>query len=74
MAVQNYPKERGLDSMYFRVERDGKWRDLCFTDLTSEEQKNVLESFDKEALIRTCLILADTVRAVGDLYNLSFAE
>lgn len=74
MAVQNYPKERGLDSMYFRVERDGKWRDLCFTDLTSEEQKNALESFDKEALIRTCLILADTVRAVGDLYNLSFTE
>lgn len=74
MAVQNYPKERGLDSMYFIVERNGKWCDLCFTDLIPEERENMLETFDKAALIRTCLILADTVRAMGDLYNLSFNE
>lgn len=74
MVVQNYPKERGLDSMYFRLERNGKWRDLCFTDLIPEEREKVLESFDKDALIRTCLLLADTVRAVGDLYNISFTE
>lgn len=60
MAVQSYPKERGLDGMYFRVERDGKWRDLCFTDIIHEEREKVLESFDKDALIRTCLLFADT--------------
>lgn len=74
MAVQNYPIERGLDGMYFRVERDGEWKDICFTDLIPEEREIVLNSFDKDALIRTCLLLADTVRAVGDLYNLTFKE
>ena len=74
MAVQNYPIERGLDGMYFRIERDGEWKDICFTDLIPEEREIVLNSFDKDTLIRTCLLLADTVRAVGDLYNIKFTE
>ncbi len=74
MPTENYPIERGLDGMYFRVERNGEHKDICFTDLTNEEREIILNSFDKEALIRTCLLLADTVRAVGDLYNISFIE
>ena len=74
MTAEKYPIERGLDGMYFRVERDGEWKDICLTDLIPEEREVVLNSFDKDALIRTCLSLADTVRAVGDLYNLTFKE
>lgn len=65
MAAENYPIERGLDGMYFRVKRDGEWKDICFTDLIPEEREVVLNSFDKDALIRTCLLLADTARAVA---------
>lgn len=74
MTAEKYPIERGLDGMYFRVERNGEWKDICFTDLIPEEREVVLNSFDKDALIHTCLLLADTVRAVGDLYNLTFKE
>lgn len=74
MTAENYPIERGLDGMYFRIERCGEWKDICFTDLIPEEREVVLNSFDKDALIRTCLLLADTVRAVGDLYKLTFKE
>ena len=74
MAAEKYPIERGLDGMYFRVERSGEWKEICFTDLIPEEREVVLNSFDKDTLIRTCLLLADTVRAVGDLYNLTFKE
>ena len=74
MTAGKYPIERGLDGMYFRVERNGEWKDICFTDLIPEEREVVLNSFDKAALIRTCLLLADTVRAVADLYNLTFKE
>lgn len=74
MTAEKYPIERGLDGMYFKVERDGKWKNICFTDLIPEEREVVLNSFDKDALICTCLLLADTVRAVGDLYNISFKE
>lgn len=26
--------QRNLDGVYFRVERDGKWQNICFSDLT----------------------------------------
>lgn len=29
-----YPKKRNLDGVYFRVERDGKWENVCFTSIT----------------------------------------
>ena len=62
MTAEKYPIERGLDGMYFRVERNGEWKDICFTDLIPEEREVVLNSFDKDALIRTCLLLADTAQ------------
>ena len=29
--------DRNLDGVYFRVQRDGKWGNTCFSDLTQEE-------------------------------------
>ena len=28
MTAEKYPIERGLDGMYFRVERNGEWKDI----------------------------------------------
>lgn len=33
-----YPKQRELDGVYTRVERNGHWYGVCFSDLTDEEQ------------------------------------
>lgn len=33
---------RNLDGVYFRVEREGKWQNICFTDLTDSEILEVL--------------------------------
>ena len=33
-----YPKQRELDGVYTRVERNGHWYSVCFSDLTDEEQ------------------------------------
>ena len=30
--MSNYPKKRNLDGVYFRIRRDDKWYDLCFSD------------------------------------------
>ena len=38
-----YPIERELDGIYYRVERDGKWCNLCFTDLTTSEQEKMIK-------------------------------
>jgi len=62
----DYPKERELDGVYTRVEREGKRFTLCFTDMTVEEQQEFLNRLDVEGLHRMCLILAGSLRALGD--------
>ena len=34
---------RNLDGVYFRVKRDDKWQNICFTDLTNEETNTILK-------------------------------
>ena len=34
---------RNLDGVYFRVKRDDRWQNICFTDLTNEETNTILE-------------------------------
>ena len=37
-----YPVKRDLDGCYFRVQREGKWHSLCWTDLTKPERVSVV--------------------------------
>ena len=39
---------RNLDGVYFRVERDGKWQNICFSDLTTSEREEVLAGKDEQ--------------------------
>lgn len=41
-------EQRNLDGIFFRVERDGKWENICFSDLTDEEMNEVLKDKDME--------------------------
>jgi hypothetical protein len=59
-------ENRNLDGVYFRVERDGKWCNACFSDLTEDEQRKVLEGRDEEWLREMCVILGQTIRRIGD--------
>lgn len=63
-------KERKLDGCYFRVERDGEWKSLCFTDLTYEERKKQLEGRSPEWLASMSLLLADVLREVADEFDI----
>ena len=49
--------ERNLTGIYYRVQRDGKWCSVDFSDMTFEEQVNILKDSDKEDLIRMCILL-----------------
>lgn len=61
-----YPVRRDLDGMYFRVERNGEWRNVCLTDLTDDEYEMIVgnrsDSWYKSALDH----LRNVVREVGD--------
>lgn len=65
-------KCRDLDGIYFRVERDDKWQDICFSDLTEDEMYDIMDSKPEGWLKKMCVILANTLYGVGeelDLYQ-----
>lgn len=66
-----YPIERNLDGVYFRVERDGKYESICFTDMTEEEQRKQLEGRPSEWLAEMCIIMAQVARTMADQFGIA---
>jgi hypothetical protein len=69
-----YPKRRDLDGVYYRVMREGKADSLCFTDLTTAEQDEFLESLDTKGLQRMCHLIADCLRGIGDQFDIALGD
>lgn len=64
-------KQRNLDGMYYRVEREGKWLNICFSDLTEGERQKIFSNIDDiEYLRRVCAYLADRLYAIGEQFDL----
>lgn len=61
---------RNLDGLYFRIKRDGKYGNVCFSDLTDEEMDAVLEGRDVEWLKSVCKILGRTIKRIGDKFDI----
>lgn len=64
-------KKRELCGIYFRAERNGKFEDVCFTDMTELEQRRVTDDFSPESLRNMCIVLAGVVRNLGDMFDIS---
>lgn len=62
---------RNLDGVYFRVKRDEKWQNLCFSDLTEEERNEVMNGRDEKWLRSLCNILANTLKNIGDQLDIT---
>lgn len=58
--------QRNLDGIYFRVQREGKWCNVCLSDMTTEEREQSLAKYEKDALIRTINILCQTIQELGE--------
>ena len=65
---------RNLDGVYFRIERDGKWQNVCFSDLTKEEMEYQIGDRSVEWLKNLCIILGKTIRRIGDCFDISSSE
>lgn len=61
---------RELDGVYFRMERNGKYQNICFSDMTEEEMDRILEKQDTIWLRNMCKILGKTLRDMGDQLNI----
>ena len=69
-----YPIKRDLDPAYFRVEREGKWESLCFTDLTEKERDGVINGRPESWLRQMVTILAGSLRDLGDRLNVEYVR
>ena len=61
---------RNLDGIYFRINRDGRWQNICYSDLTKEEQDKVCEGRGREWLRSVADILADRLKEIGDQFDI----
>ena len=58
--------DRKLDGVFFRINRDGKWQNICWSDLTDEEMDDILKDKDLGFCQRLCKILGHTIHSIGD--------
>jgi hypothetical protein len=58
--------KRNLDGVYFRIDTEY----ICFSDLTEDQQDNVMENRSEEWLKSMCKHLANTIREIGDQFDL----
>lgn len=61
---------RDLDGYYFRIERNGKVDNFCWSDMTEEERYKMIERYDVDALKRFCVGLGNVIRNIGDQLDL----
>lgn len=66
--------DRELDGVYFRVKRNDKYDNVCFSDMTEEEMKEVLQVRDTEWLKSLCIILGKKIKEIGDYFNIYSVE
>lgn len=69
-----YPEQRELDGCYFRVERNGKWQNICFSDLTEQERGKVMTGKGEPWLSSLAEHLATRLRAIGDELDLCMVD
>jgi hypothetical protein len=61
---------RNLDGVYFRIKRDDKWQNICFSDLTENERNKMMKDRSVEWLQSLCNILANKIKEIGDQFDL----
>jgi hypothetical protein len=61
---------RNLDGIYFRIKRDGKWGNVCFSDLTDDEMNHVMQNRSEEWYKRMCIYLGHRIKEIGDELDL----
>lgn len=63
-------RKRELDGYYFRVKRDDKWQNICFSDLTREEMQEVGENKDAKWWKSLAMGLAEDLYAIGEQFDI----
>ncbi len=62
--------DRNLDGCYFRVQRNGKYENICFSDMTEEERESLLVNRSAEWWKSLCYHLAERLKLIGDTFGI----
>lgn len=62
--------QRNLDGAYFRIKRNGKFENICFSDLTDEEMDEILDTKNVEWCRSMCKLLAHTLQDIGEEFGI----
>lgn len=63
-------KERHLDGIYLRIQRNGKWQAVCLSDMTKEELEINLDASRGEWLKGAVIHLAQTLQEIGEYLDI----
>lgn len=64
-------KKRNLDGYYFRVKRDGKWINICFSDMTREEMEEVGKDEDIKWWRGLAIGLGECLYEIGEQFDIA---
>ena len=59
-------KKRDLDGIYFRVEREGKWENRCFSDLYPFEQEKVLAKYSYDGIATVIKVMGERMADIAE--------
>lgn len=65
---------RNMDGIYFRVKRDDKWQNICFTDLTLDEIDEIIGERSAEWWKAVAVHLKDRINSIADELDLIYGE
>ena len=57
---------RNLDGVYFRIKREDRYENICFSDLTDSEKIEVMKNKDETWLRSLCVTLGNSIKRIGD--------
>ena len=63
---------RNLDGIYFRIERNGKFENVCFSDMTEAEQREVLKDRPIKFVTEVALEMAKRLHEIGEELDLEY--
>ena len=65
---------RNLDGIYFRIERNGKFENVCFSDMTEAEQREVLKDKPIIFVTEVALEMAKRLHEIGEELDLEYRD
>ena len=66
---KKYPLNRELDGVYFRINRNDKCENICFSDLTEDEMKEILNNKSKHWMLSLCVILLNCIYEIENTFH-----